>query len=49
MVETIDAVDGLPEQEARTLSRRMWYLGQGLTLVFILDVFSSASSQLEQL
>mmetsp|Transcript_11232 Transcript_11232/g.27358 ORF Transcript_11232/g.27358 Transcript_11232/m.27358 type:complete len:162 (+) Transcript_11232:306-791(+) len=27
MVETIDAVDGLPDEEARTLSKRMWYLG----------------------
>ena len=40
MVETIDAVNGLPEEEARTLSRRMWYLGWfGLPLMWFVNAY----------
>lgn len=40
MVETIDAVDGLPEEEARTLSKRMWYLGWfGLPLMWFVNAY----------
>ena len=40
MVETVDAVDGLPEEEARTLSKRMWYLGWfGLPLMWFVNAY----------
>lgn len=40
MVETIDAADGLPEEEARTLSKRMWYLGWfGLPLLWFVNAY----------
>ena len=40
MVETIDAVDGLPEEEARTLSKRMWYLGWfGLPFMWFVNAY----------
>ena len=40
MVETVDAVYGLPEEEARTLARRMWYLGWfGLPLAWAVNAY----------
>jgi len=39
-VETIDDVDGLEEDAARTLSRRLWYLGWcGLPLLWAMNAY----------
>jgi len=40
MVETVDAVDGLPEGQARILAKRMWYLGWfGLPLLWFVNAY----------